>query len=133
MPHRGAARGSFDLLPLHVGRTRSDGGSRTLAWIEGAGLGWDGTDLAAFRGGAAAALVFHGRGRTARPLADRWCRMELADPRPVWLFPHGTLDLPEAVHRGLLTRYLAAGGDRAGSYRAFIARVLAEGVTRGAH
>lgn len=98
----------------------------TLAWIAAADLGLDAAALEAFRGGAAARLLFAAPRRPATPLAARWCRMELKQSQPVWLFPHGTLDLPEAANRALLEAYLAAGGDRAGSYRAFVARRLVD-------
>jgi len=97
----------------------------TLRWIEDAGLGLGPEALASFRGTSASALLGTVARRSPRPLDGRWCRMELATPQPVWLFPHGTLDLPESVNRALLEAYLAEGGDKAGSYRAFLARALA--------
>jgi len=97
----------------------------TLRWIEDAGLGLGPAELASFRGASASALLGTVACRSPHPLDRRWCRMDLATPQPVWLFPHGTLDLPESVNRAVVEAYLAEGGDKAGPYRAFLARVLA--------
>ncbi len=98
----------------------------TLRWIESA---MPLNDYAGFRGENADRLIFD-RHTSPTPLAERWCRMDLRSPAPVWLFPNGTLDIPEDANRRLLESYLRSGGDRKESYRAFVARVLASDASR---
>jgi predicted TIM-barrel fold metal-dependent hydrolase len=106
---------------------RDESYAATLRWIEDAGLAFDPADLGAFRGAAAAGLLGGIRRAPAHPLAPRWCRMDLRNTQPVWLMPHGTIDIPEEANRAILEAYLAAGGDRSGSYRAFVAQALIRG------
>ncbi|MEK7767468.1 MAG: amidohydrolase family protein, partial [bacterium] len=97
----------------------------TALWIDGTGLDPTPAQRRAYLADNAARVWFGPRARAARPLDPRWCRMELKTPAPVWLFPHGALDVPEEANRRILEAFLAAGGDRAGSYRAFVTRLLA--------
>ena len=103
---------------------RDESYADTIRWIESA-MPMD--SYAGLRHDNAERLIFGPRRITPSPLSPRWCRMDLASPAPVWLFPHGTLDIPESANRKLLEAYLRAGGDRREGYRAFVARALADG------
>ena len=98
----------------------------TAAWIDGTGLAPTPVQRLAYLSGNAARVLFAPPRRPATPLADRWCRMDLATPAPVWLFPNGTMDLPEAANRRLLETFLASPDAHSGSYRAFLARRLTD-------
>lgn len=101
---------------------RDESYADTLKWIESA---LPLPEYSGFRSGNAARLIFGPRKIAPKPLDPRWCRMDLASPAPVWLFPNGTVDVPEAANRRMLEAYLRAGGDRRENYRAFVARILA--------
>lgn len=104
---------------------RDESYESTARWIDGAGLAPTPAERAWYLSGNALRVWFGPPRRPATPLPERFCRRDLMTPAPVWLFPSGTLDLPEETNRRLLQDFLAEGGDRAGSYRAFIARRLA--------
>lgn len=105
---------------------RNESYADTIRWIESA---MPLNDDAGFRRDNADRLIF-GRRLVPTPLDARWCRMDLAAPAPVWLFPNHTLDVPETANRRLLEAYLRAGGDRTEPYRDFVARVLATDASR---
>lgn len=103
---------------------RDESYASTAAWIDGTGLDPTPQQREAYLNGNALRVWFGPPRRAAAPLAERWCRMDLKSPAPVWLFPNGTLDLPEDATRRLVEGFLAEGGDRAGSFRTFVARKL---------
>lgn len=106
---------------------RDESYADTMNWIEDA---LPMPEYMKFRRDNADRLIFAPRKIVPKPLAERWCRMDLKSPAPVWLFPHGTLDVPEEANRAMLEAYLRAGGDRRESYRAFVARRLAGDAVR---
>lgn len=100
----------------------------TARWPEDSGLGISPEERRAFLHDNARRHLFSRPVPPARPLDPKWVRPDLGRRVPVWLFPSGTLDLPEQVSRRLLAEYLAGGGERSGGYREFIARKLGESV-----
>lgn len=98
----------------------------TVGWIDDIGLTPTPAERDAFLYENARNLLFSRPLAPPRPVAEALGTMEGKQEAPVWLFPRGSLDLPEDVHHRLISRYLAEGGDRTfGSYRAFVAELLA--------
>ena len=103
--------------------------SDTLKWIETAGLSPSAEERDAFVFGNAEQYLFRSKLQTPRLVDERWCGMQGKQLAPGWLFPQGSLDIPEDVHRRLISTYLEQGGDAVfGSYRAFIVQLLAKSV-----
>ena len=100
----------------------------TVSWIDSSGLNPGLKEKEAFLGENARRLIFEKPVKKARPLDKRWCRMDLRREAPVWLFTGRTLDVPEDAHRKLLEAYLKQGGEKSGSYRDFVTRVLVKGI-----
>lgn len=96
----------------------------TTGWVDGAGIAVSDRERRNFLYDNARRLLFSRPASRPRPLDSKWFRMDLRTRAPVWLFPNGTLDIPEATHRTLLCAYLAQGGERGGSYRDFIVATL---------
>jgi len=109
---------------------RDESYASTALWIDGTGLSPTEEERTAYLSGNAQRLIFSRPAPPAKPLDERWCRRDLKSNAPVWLFPAGTIDLPEEVNRRLVEAFLSLGGDRTGSYRDFVARTIAEAATR---
>lgn len=104
---------------------RDESYASTVAWIdEVAELAPTPAQREAFFAGNARRVLFDRPLPAPAPLDPRWCRTDLAVRKPVWYFPTGTLDVSETTHRKLLQAYWRAGGERAMSFRAFVAGVL---------
>ncbi len=98
----------------------------TFAWLDSSGIEITNEDRQDFLYANAHGHLFsRPAARPPRQLDKTWCRMDLRHEAPVWLFPRGTLDIPEHAHRKLLAAYLARGGERSGSFRSFVAEMLA--------
>ena len=96
----------------------------TTRWMDSVGMELSTEDRQDFLYENAKRLLFSRPASKPRPLNPKWFRMDLKTAAPVWLFPNGTLDIPEKTHRALLTTYLTRGGERSGSYREFISETL---------
>lgn len=96
----------------------------TLRWIDDVELPAGDADRTRFFHENSRRHLFSRPVGTPAPLADRWCRLDLKKPAPVWLFPRVTIDLPEDAHRRLLVAYHATPVSQRGRYREFIAAVL---------
>ena len=102
----------------------------TTRWAEKAGIEMTPADRQAFVHDNARRLLFSRPAPAPAPVPidAKWCNLRPQKQTPVQLFNQRTLKFPEETNRALLSTYLAHGGERSGSYREFVARMLAQTV-----